>query len=99
MSGSVYKMVCPDCGGPLRVRNSVGQHPLFRNVFFQCMDINCGGGYGANMEITRIMSPSAKPNPNIKLPMADSALRRIAVKNEQDKQMDIDDMLNEGVSA
>lgn len=96
MSGSIYKMACPDCGGPMRVRNSVGLHPLFRNVFFQCMNVNCGGVYGGNMEITRVMSPSATPNPAIDLPMAETTLRRIAAQDEQDKQIDIDELLETG---
>ncbi len=93
MSGSVYKLKCPDCGGPIRVRNSYEQHALLRGLFLQCTNLNCGGVFGGNMEITHRMSPSAAPNPNIDLPLAPSAMRKAAAKKEGDKQMDIEDLL------
>jgi hypothetical protein len=45
------------------------------------------------MEFTCRMSPSAEPNPNIDLPMADSAMRKAAAQKEAEKQMDIDELL------
>jgi len=93
MSGSTYKLRCPDCKGPMRVRNSVYMHDLMRNVYVECQNINCGAAFGGHMEFTCRMSPSAEPNPNIDLPMADSAMRKAAAQKEAEKQMDIDELL------
>lgn len=93
MSGSMYKIRCPHCGHAIRVRNSIGMHPLFRSMYLQCTNVNCGATYRGQLEITHTMSPSACPNPDIHLPLADYAMRRLAAKQEEDKQMDIDDVL------
>jgi hypothetical protein len=94
MSGSTYKMVCPDCGSPIRVRNSYGQHALLRGVCFQCTNLNCGAVFNGNLEITHRLSPSAMPNPEINLPDAPSAMRRKVAQKEGEKQMGFDDLLD-----
>lgn len=96
MSGSVYKNVCPICHHKMRVRNSVGEHPLMRSVYIDCLSIVCGATFRASLEITHIMSPSAIENPSIKLPLADSAIRAAAMKSEcdDDKQIDLIDELD-----
>jgi len=95
MSGSVYKNVCPICHYKMRVRNSVGEHPLMRSVYIDCLSLVCGASFRASLEITHLMSPSAIENPSITLPMADSAIRSAAMKAEgdQDKQFDLIDEL------
>lgn len=91
---SVYKKVCPDCGTSLRVRNSIGMHELIREVYMECTNIACGATFRGNLELTHRLSPPAIANPNIKLPEADSAMRRRAKgAATDDKQMDIDDLL------
>ncbi len=93
MSGSRYKLICPHCKHSMRVRNSVYMHDLMRNVYFECQNITCGATFKGHMEITHTLSPATEPNPNIDLPMADSAMRRAAIQEEDDKQMDIEDLL------
>lgn len=91
MSGSVYKNVCPICHYKMRVRNSVGEHPLMRIVYIDCLSLVCGATFRASLEITHLMSPSAIENPSINLPLADSAIRAAASKAEsvEDKQIDL----------
>ncbi len=96
MSGSVYKLKCPDCQQAMRVRNSVGQHLLLRSIYFQCTNVNCGSTYRGQMEITHVISPSACPNPEINLPVADATIRQAAIQREQSRQMDIDDLISHG---
>lgn len=91
---SVYKKVCPDCHSSLRVRNSFGMHELLREVYFECTNISCGATFSGQLELTHRLSPPAFANPLIKLPFADSALRRRASgAGSNDRQMDIEDML------
>lgn len=91
---SVYKLRCPDCHHGVRVRNSTQEHALLRVAYLQCSNVGCGATFRVEMETTHRMSPSANPNPAINLPMADSALRRAAIEQENSKQIDILDWLN-----
>lgn len=93
MSGSVYKNVCPICHHKVRVRNSVGDHPLMRTVYIECLSLVCSATFRASLEITHLMSPSAIENPSINLPLADSAMRAAAMKDQSDKQIDLIDAL------
>lgn len=95
MSGSVYKNVCPHCGQPMRVRNSVAVHPLLRNVYLQCNNLACGATFAGQMEITATLSPASKPNPAVDLPLADAVLRRQAHSINQSQQLDLEDLLTE----
>lgn len=91
---SAYKLKCPHCRQGIRVRNSVGQHALLRAAYLQCTNLNCGATFRGQFEITHVMSPSACPNPEINLPLADTAIRRAAVERDNQRQVDIDDILN-----
>jgi hypothetical protein len=93
---SAYKLKCPHCKHGIRIRNSIGLHDLLRAAYLQCTNVNCGATFRGEFEITHEMSPSGTPNPEIRLPMADSAIRRAAIERENASQMDIDDLLSTG---
>lgn len=93
MSGSVYRLRCPHCKQGMRVRNSVGLHPLLRATYIQCSNLNCGATYHGQFEITHQMSPSACPDPSVNLPEADQAIRQGAIERSNEHQMHIDDLL------
>ena len=89
---SVYKLSCPHCQHGLRVRNSISNHPLFRVYYLQCTNVGCGWTARSQMEITHTMSPSANPNPEIQLPLADSALRaQAAGKDSEQTELALDE--------
>jgi hypothetical protein len=75
---SIYKLKCPQCGQSLRVRNSIAQHPLLRDAYLQCTSITCGEAFRGIFEITHEISPPSNPNPEIRLPNADAAIRLAA---------------------
>jgi hypothetical protein len=88
---SVYKLKCPHCGRGIRVRNSTSDHPLLRVYYLQCTNVACGCTLRSEMVVTHQMSPSAMPNPQIRLPLADSALRAQAMaSSEHDNQLALD---------
>lgn len=60
-------IVCPNCKAPMRTRNSRGLTPTYRQLIYVCQDPECGGSYGAELTITHVISPSAKPNPDLQL--------------------------------
>lgn len=94
MSSGIYKNTCPDCGHPIRVRNSRGLSQLVRVCYLQCTNVGCGATFRANFEFTHRMSPPAVPNASIHLPMADYVMLREASKNADDDQLDFDALLN-----
>jgi hypothetical protein len=70
---------CPHCRGPAKIRSSESITPLYRVLYFQCLDITCGHTYRAELTILETLVPSARPNPAIKLPLSStSAARRAA---------------------
>lgn len=86
---STYKLVCPHCQGPLRIRTSVGQHVFLRTAYLQCGNESCGATFRAQFEITHEMSPSGMPNPSVRLPVAPMSIRREAMSKPGDRQLDL----------
>lgn len=86
---STYKLICPHCHKSLRIRTSVGQHVFLRTAYLQCTNEACGATFRAQFEITHEMSPSGMPNPTVQLPVAPAALRRDAMTNPYETQLDL----------
>lgn len=91
---STYKLVCPHCGGVLRIRTSVGQHIFLRTAYLQCCTVACGATFRGQFEITHEMSPSGMPNPTVQLPVAPQSLRRQSMRKDDETQMDLLDLEN-----
>ncbi|MCV6588301.1 MAG: ogr/Delta-like zinc finger family protein [Marinobacterium sp.] len=79
---------CPHCGHAMQIRNSNSEHPLMRAMYLQCTNIICGATFRGNLELTHTLSPSASPNPDINLPLADASIRRLAQAKPQPKKTD-----------
>lgn len=60
----------------MKVRDSEQLTPLCREIRYQCTELECSGSYVADLTITRMIAPSNRPNPRIKLPIG--ALNRRA---------------------
>lgn len=74
---------CPHCGSVAKMRTTRAVTPLFRELRFQCTNVEgdeaCGHTFVASLEITRTIVPSARPNPRIKLPIAPPRANRTAL--------------------
>lgn len=81
---SVYKLVCPACNKPMRIRTSDGQTPCFRSIYYQCTDLVCGATFTGSMTIDFELSPSGLERPLIKLPVAPAVERMNAMRNLRD---------------
>lgn len=92
---STYKLVCPHCRGRMRIRTSEGQHIFMRIAYLQCTNEACSWSARAEFVITHEMAPSGMPNPTVLLPVADSMLRRTAMRRDDDTQDDLFDSLEE----
>jgi hypothetical protein len=62
------QICCPHCDSKAVARSSKALSATLREIFYQCVDPECGHTYVANLEIVRTLSPSAKPNSAISLP-------------------------------
>ncbi|MNO00100.1 Ogr/Delta-like zinc finger [compost metagenome] len=69
----------------MRIRTSEGTHIFLRVAYLQCTNEACGWSVRASFEMTHEMSPSGMANPAVKLPLADVALRREAMKHPSDQ--------------
>ena len=49
--------------------------PLYREVYYQCLDLECGHTFVACLEVIRTLAPSARPRPGIHLPIVPAAVR------------------------
>ena len=74
---------CPHCGSLAKMRTTRAVTPLFRELRFQCTNVDgdeaCGHTFVAALTIERTIVPSARPNPRIKLPIAPPRKNRTAL--------------------
>lgn len=72
---------CPHCGGPAGARTSKLVTPLFKEIRYQCENIDgeepCGHTFVASLTIERTINPSATPNPRIQLPIGATRKRPV----------------------
>lgn len=71
---SLPAVTCPHCGGRTTIRTSSPVSPLTREVRYRCENDECGHVFAADLSIIRTLVPSARPNPAIKLPLANQNL-------------------------
>ena len=62
---------CPHCGEVATIRTSEQLTPLVRELRVVCNDIECGHMFVAQFSAIRTVRPSARPNPQVHLPMGD----------------------------
>ncbi|MHA6572600.1 MULTISPECIES: ogr/Delta-like zinc finger family protein [Pseudomonas] len=74
------KRRCPDCGAALIKRSSNSEHALMSKTLLVCKNAVCGATFTGIDEITHRLSPPSRPNPEIQLPYAPSAIRRGVLK-------------------
>jgi hypothetical protein len=60
---------CPHCDGPARVRQSRDAGRTFRELLYACQDVTCGFTFRCELVATHTISPSARPDPDVKLPL------------------------------
>ncbi|WP_427846569.1 ogr/Delta-like zinc finger family protein [Brevundimonas pishanensis] len=73
-SGGTIRQICPHCEHVATARTTRTITPLFREMRFQCTNVDgddpCGHTFVASLVIDRTIVPSARPNPDINLPIA-----------------------------
>lgn len=65
--GGTLRVTCPHCNSIAKARSSKQLTPLFKELRYQCLDLECGHTFVASLNIERSIVPSMKPNPRIRL--------------------------------
>lgn len=60
---------CPHCESYARIRHSETQSPLTRMTWYRCTNLYCGFTWVEGSEVLHGITPSACPNPTIKIPV------------------------------
>lgn len=74
------KMRCPHCKTWATVRGSHEVSNLTRESYFACGNTACGHTFAALTEINRTVSPSAIPDPKVRLPLSSHVRRRVLLE-------------------
>lgn len=61
-------MRCPHCGTRSLARTSAEMTEIYREITYQCRNVECGFTWVAGLAAVRELSPSGTPNPKIKIP-------------------------------
>lgn len=67
---SNLRLSCPHCGDFARVRKSQQLTPIYRESLVECQNVECGWRGKLSLEMTQTLTPSQRPNPEIRLPVA-----------------------------
>jgi len=72
-----YQNKCPHCGSRLSIRHSQIENALLKTLYGQCQNLECGWTGRGNLEWVYQISPSAQPNPEIKLPFTSLSEKKL----------------------
>ncbi|WP_082847521.1 MULTISPECIES: ogr/Delta-like zinc finger family protein [unclassified Erythrobacter] len=61
---------CPHCGQSAPVRTSRQVTRLYRELYHQCSNLDCGHTFASALSITHTISQSACPDHSVDLPVA-----------------------------
>jgi ribosomal protein S27AE len=77
---NLVRVKCPHCGAPARTRTSKTLSSLYREIYYHCMNLECGSTFMASHEIVRMITMPPVPNPDVRLPMLAGAAHRAGLK-------------------
>ncbi len=85
---------CAHCGSVAHTRSSRMLSPVSQEEYFQCTNIVCGHTFTAIREHRETLSPSAIPNPQVRLPQASrarlAAIRMAERAGDNQQQLELD---------
>jgi hypothetical protein len=62
---------CPHCHGRVRTQTSRQLSTLVREIYYECVDVDCGHRFVAQLGIVRTLVPSLKPSKDVTLPIVE----------------------------
>jgi len=76
-TASKHRMPCPHCGHNMRVRNSQGLTPVYREGVVECRNVTCGFRGKAGFQVLHTLTPSDIPNARVDLPFAPRLIQQM----------------------
>ena len=89
-TGGGYRVKCPACSSPMRIKDSKEQTPTFKTMYAQCTNIACGATYTGSLTWDYALSPSGLDQPRVVLPIAPALLRMKALQDNLPKTNQLD---------
>lgn len=68
---------CPHCAAFGTVRTSEPMSPTVTWLYVQCSDLECGHSWRVDAEASVTLSPSAKPNSSVNMPLSPHVRRGV----------------------
>lgn len=69
-SSKIRCVPCPHCEADAHIQKTRQLSKTFREITCHCTNENCGCTFIASIEPIRILSPSANPDPTVRIPMS-----------------------------
>jgi len=79
MTAPRNSMACPHCQSRMRTITSRQLSTLVREIYFDCMNVDCSHRCVAQLGIVRTLVPSLMPNAQVSLPIVERRANDILV--------------------
>ena len=79
MTAPRNSMACPHCQSRMRTITSRQLSPLVREIYFDCMNVDCSHRCVAQLGLVRTLVPSLMPNAQVSLPVVERRTNDILV--------------------
>jgi len=79
MTAPRNSMACPHCQSRMRTITSRQLSPLVREIYFDCMNVDCSHRCVAQLGLVRTLVPSLMPNAQVSLPIVERRANDIIV--------------------
>lgn len=84
MRGRRSTILCPHCRLAAVTMTSRELSPLVREIYLQCINVDCGHRFVAHLGIVRTLVPSLHPSPTVSLPIVERRANDILVQRAAD---------------
>jgi|GEM_PF-143117 len=84
MRGYRRSILCPHCRQPAITMTSRELSPLVREIYLQCLQVNCGHRFVAHLGVVRTLIPSLNPSADVSLPIVERRANDILVARSPD---------------
>lgn len=89
-TGGGYRVKCPACSSPMRIKDSKEQTPTFKTMYAQCTNMACSHSIIGSLSWDFALVPSGIDSPRVVLPVAPSAQRKQAQRDSRPTTNQID---------
>lgn len=89
-TGGGYRVKCPACSSPMRIKDCKVQTPTFKTMYAFCTNWACGHSIIGSLSWDYALLPSGVDRPRVVLPLAPSAQRKQAIRDHRPETDQLD---------